>query len=78
MTLTKAEPVPVNSTLLVSVAYDLGESILRLEFRDGTIYRYLAVPAATHRGLLAAESKGSYFNRLIRNCFPYALLRRPQ
>src|ERR1700682_1412614 len=39
-----AAPVPVNSTLLASVTYDAGQSILQLEFCDGAIYRYFAVP----------------------------------
>jgi hypothetical protein len=78
MTLTEAVPVAVDSTLLASVSYDAGESILQLEFCDGAVYRYFAVPAATHNGLLAADSKGTYFNRKIRNCFRYVRLRRPQ
>jgi hypothetical protein len=78
MTLTKAVPVPVDSTLLASVMYDVSESTLQLEFRDGAIYRYWNVPPAIHNGLLAADSKGSYFNREIRNCFQYIRLRRPQ
>jgi hypothetical protein len=78
MTLTEAAPVPIDSTLLASVSYDVAESTLQLEFRDGAIYRYYAVPAAIHNGLLAADSKGAYFNRKIRNCFPYARRRRRQ
>lgn len=78
MTVSQAESVPVKSTLLTSVAYDSTQSILRLVFRDGAIYRYLAVPSDVYRGLLAAESKGSYFNRLIRNRFVYALLSGPK
>ena len=77
MTLTEAGPVPVNSTLPASVTYDVGESILQLEFCDSSIYRYFAVPAAIHEGLLAADSKGSYFNFEIRSCFRYARLRPP-
>jgi hypothetical protein len=77
MTLTEAGPVPVNSTLLASVTYDVGESILQLEFCDGAIYRYVAVPAAIHKGLLAADSKGSYFNLHIRSRFRYTRFRRP-
>jgi len=76
MTLTEAVSVPVDSTLLASVSYDVGESILQLEFCDGAIYRYFAVPAATHNGLLAADSKGTYFNHKIRNCFRYVRIRR--
>ncbi len=71
-------PVPVDSTLLARVTYHSSKSILDLEFCDGAIYRYFAVPEAIYRGLLAADSKGSYFNRQIRDCFRYARLRRPQ
>lgn len=78
MTLTAAAPVLVNSTLLASVTYDAGESILQLEFCDGAIYRYFGIPSTIHNGLLAADSKGSYFNRQIRRCFRYTRLRRPQ
>jgi KTSC domain len=78
MTLTTAEPVPVNSTLLVSVTYAVGESILQLEFCDGAIYAYFAVPEDIFNELLVANSKGSYFNRQIRCCFRYNRLRRPK
>ena len=78
MTLTEAAPVLVSSTLLASVIYDASKSILQLEFCDGAIYRYFAVPAAIHNGLLATDSKGSYFNSQIRRCFRYARIRRPQ
>jgi hypothetical protein len=78
MTLTEAAPVPVSSTLLASVTYAVTESILQLEFCDGAIYRYFAVPAPIHSGLLAAGSNGSYFNRKIRSGFRYVRLRRPR
>lgn len=78
MTFTQTAPVPVSSTLLASVIYDVGESILQLEFCNGAIYRYFAVPAAIHDGLLAADSKGAYFNRKIRSGFRYDCLTRPR
>ena len=78
MTLSTTAPVPVDSTLLVSATYDVGESILQLEFCDGAIYTYFAVPEEILNGLLAADSKGSYFNRRIRSCFRYTCLRRPK
>jgi hypothetical protein len=77
MILTEMESVSVNSSLLTSVAFNVGESILELEFHDGACYRYFAVPAAIYEGLLAADSKGTYFNRRIRTCFRYTLIRRP-
>ena len=78
MTLTTTAPVAVNSTLLVSVTYAVGESILQLEFCDGAIYTYFDVPEDILNGLLAADSKGSYCNRRIRSCFRYTRLRRPK
>jgi hypothetical protein len=60
---------PVTSTLLARVSYDASQSILDLEFCDGAVYRYLDVPATVYDELLAADSKGTYFNRYIRNCF---------
>lgn len=78
MTVTTVAPVRVDSTLLASVTYDVGESILQLELCDGSIYNYFAVPEDIVNGLLAADSKGSYFNRRIRSCFRYTRLRPPQ
>lgn len=75
---TQAEPVAVNSSLLASAAYDARASVLQLEFRNGAIYRYFAVPATTYEDLLAADSKGSFFNSQIRACFQYVLIRRPR
>ena len=75
MTLSQAKPVDVNSSLLANVSYDAGQSVLQLELCDGAIYRYFDVPSAIYEGLLAADSKGSYFNREIRDCFRYARVR---
>ena len=79
MTSTAAlAPVSVDSTLLARVIYNRNELILDLQFCDGAIYRYFAVPAAIYHSLLAADSKGSFFNRQIRGCFRYVLLSRPR
>jgi len=63
----------VESTTLASVAYDDARETLQLEFRSGTIYRYLGVPLSVCEGLLSASSKGRYFNEVIGGHFPYAL-----
>jgi hypothetical protein len=62
----------VESTTLAVVAYDDAHQILQLEFRSQAIYRYRGVPAAVYEELLAAPSKGQYFNRAIRGIFPYS------
>jgi hypothetical protein len=66
------KPTLVTSTTLATVAYDPDREVLQLEFRDRTVYQYFHVPAEMHQALLRAPSKGSYFNRSIRNRFAYA------
>jgi hypothetical protein len=75
--MTPAAPsaAPMRSTLLASAAYDAGESLLLLAFCDGASYLYYAVPEAIHQGLLAADSKGAYFNKQIRNHFRFTCLK---
>jgi len=61
----------LESTTLAALAYDEAREILQLEFRSRAVYRYFGVPAPVYAGLLAAPSKGKYFNRAIRGSFPY-------
>ena len=64
---------PVESSLLTEVAYSTDQT-LQLEFRRGAVYRYFTVPPTVFHALIAAESKGAYFNRSIRNRFRYQRL----
>jgi KTSC domain len=68
----------VESTSLAAVAYDDARELLRLEFRSRAIYQYFDVPPAVHQALLQAPSKGSYFNRIIRGRYLYALVSKAQ
>ena len=61
----------VESTTLATVAYDAQGQLLWLEFRSRAVYCYFGVPPAVHQDLMAAPSKGTYFNRNIRGRFPY-------
>ena len=63
----------VHSSLLSAMSYSL-EATLDLEFRSGAIYRYFGVPPTVPEGLIAAESKGAYFDRIVRNRFRYQRL----
>ena len=65
--------IPVQSSLLASVGYSIDET-LDLEFLSGAVYRYFAVPHAVFEDLIAAQSKGGYFNRNVRSRFPYQRL----
>ena len=59
----------VESSVFATVAYDESQEILQLEFRSLEIFQYLGVPAEMHEALLAAPSKGAYFNHAIRPWF---------
>ncbi len=65
-------PIAVESTVLATVAYDADRQLLRIEFRDRSIYHYFSVPVEIHEGLLRAPSKGGYFNSSIRRRFANA------
>jgi hypothetical protein len=62
---------PVNSSNLASVGYDPGNETLEIEFRNGTIYRYLNVPTFEHDRLMSATSHGVYFNANIRDVYSF-------
>jgi hypothetical protein len=62
---------PVESSTLATVGYDESGELLQLEFHSRAIYRYFFVPSAVHEALLAATSKGSYFNRAIRGRYRF-------
>jgi hypothetical protein len=69
--------VPLQSTSLASALYDPLQRCLEIQFRSGERYLYFQVPPACYQRLLQADSKGSYFNRCIRNRFPYQHLSNP-
>ena len=64
----------IESTTLLTVSYDEAQALLQLEFCSRAVYQYFSVPAAVHQSLLAAPSKGRYFNQAIRGRFPYRLI----
>lgn len=70
---SEAVRTAIESSLLSSLRYSI-DATLDLEFRSGAIYRYFSVPQAVLEGLIAAESKGAYFNRNVRNRFRYQRL----
>jgi hypothetical protein len=59
----------VSSSSIRSVGYDATIRILEVEFWQGEIYRYTAVPRSTFEEFLNAQSKGDYFNTEIRDRF---------
>jgi KTSC domain len=63
--------VRFESKTLASAIYHPNRWQLELEFRSGRRYLYFQLPPQTYQELLQAPSKGGYFNRTIRNRFPF-------
>jgi hypothetical protein len=62
----------LDSSLLESVEYDEERQELVAQFRaSGRRYVYAGIPPDIYEGLLAAPSAGAYFNRRIRDRYPY-------
>ena len=58
--------VPVSSSNLASVGYDPERRILEVEFLDRSVYQYLSVPDYIYRGLMSANSHGSYLDSHVK------------
>ncbi len=63
--------VPVTSSTLAAVGYDADRRQLHLEFVSGERYVYSDVDEWVYHELLNAESKGSYFNRHVREQYGF-------
>jgi hypothetical protein len=63
--------VPLESSTLASAGYDPALRRMEIQFHTGERYLYFQVPPQIYQRLMRAESKGAWFNRNIRNRFPY-------
>jgi hypothetical protein len=62
----RVKPRPVTSSNLKALAYDAPTFLLFVTFTSGDLYVYENVPQATFDSLLAAESVGQAFYKLVR------------
>lgn len=58
--------VYVQSGAMRDFAYDEERRILQVEFVSGSVYQYFEVPKSVFVGLFLAESKGRFFNQVIK------------
>ena len=65
----------VDSSCILSVAYDDEENTLYIRFTSSAIYRYSGVPAVEYDNLIDAPSKGRYFVACIKGRFPHTKMR---
>jgi hypothetical protein len=64
--------IPVQSSNLASVGYDVTTITLEVEFKDGSVYQYYDVPEMTYQMLMSADSKGKFLNYQIKGVFRYS------
>ena len=66
---------PVRSSNIRSVGYEVEAQMLELEFHGGRVYQYSGVSEVIYRGLMEANSKGSYFHQNIKDRYPFIRVR---
>jgi hypothetical protein len=62
------------SSVVRTFAYDPSQARLDILFTTGRRYSYHGVPAETFEAMKLAFSKGEFFNRHIRDRFPFTRL----
>ena len=65
------------STVIAAFDYDAAHARLTVTFTTGRVYEYFAVPAVVAEEFRLAFSKGTYFNRQIRDNYPFREIERP-
>ncbi len=67
----------LDSEALIAVHYDADARELRATFRPrGRTYVYRDVPREVYDALLAADSRGAFFNAHIRDAYAFREVRR--
>lgn len=61
--------VHVNSSAISAVGYDEQTRQMRIQFTSGRTYDFCGVPVSVYMGLMAASSKGQYYNSFIRDLY---------
>jgi KTSC domain-containing protein len=67
---------PVSSSVIVAIGYDEEAETLEVELVSGTIYRYYGVDPDVYEDFRAASSKGRFFNRYIKDAYPWENVER--
>jgi lysyl-tRNA synthetase class 2 len=61
----------VDSTAISEIDYDPARAKLLVRFTSGERYVYVGVPAEVCRSFVEADSKGRFFQREIRDRYPF-------
>ena len=69
---------PVVSKNILSIGYNANTRTMRIEFKKNVLYDYSAIPPELFQGMMAAESKGGFFNDNFRNKFEFHKIEREE
>ena len=56
----------IDSSFIDAVAYSKLARVLEVRMKNGQIYTFVGIPESIFQGFLNSESKGNYFNTVIR------------
>ncbi|HEY6550308.1 MAG TPA: KTSC domain-containing protein [Solirubrobacterales bacterium] len=62
---------PVDSSCVAKIGYDPNAEEAYVEFHDSGLYAYRGVPARVFEAFVAAESKGTFVNEVIKPRYPF-------
>lgn len=65
------EMIPVDSSNVAEVGYDINSQTVYVKFLNQTLYIYKGVPEPEFENLKNAPSVGSYLHRNFKNVYPY-------
>ncbi len=68
------QPQALDSSVISRAFYDAFARELDIVFTSGKPYRYFEVPSKVYRELMAAPSKGEFFNAYIRDRYAFERL----
>jgi len=66
------ERIPVSSSMLLSIGYDVDSGTLEIEFSPGVVWQYFDVPENVWEEFKVSGSHGKYFHASIKKVFRQA------
>ncbi len=72
------ERLIVQSDVIFSVGYNARKNDLEIQFRDGSMTRFLAVPPAVYLDFMNAEEKDDFYSRKIKDQYVFRKFAQPE
>ena len=60
---------PVMSLVILSIGYDPEETVLEVEFKNGTIYQYFEVPEPIFLAVMASATPETHLDQHVKNVY---------